>query len=92
MERAAPLTDRRGRSGSRRSVRSTLAEERGRDRDEYGRGLNAAPGGAAAEGESRAWLKTAIVLCPTNGRLSAFTLLDIAAGAEFRSYSWQLWQ
>jgi hypothetical protein len=27
MERAAPLTDRRGRSGSRRSVRSTQAEE-----------------------------------------------------------------
>jgi hypothetical protein len=31
MERAAPLTDRRGRSGSRRSVRSTRAEEWSQD-------------------------------------------------------------
>jgi hypothetical protein len=34
MERAAPLTDRRGRSGSRRSVRSTKAEERIQNRVE----------------------------------------------------------
>jgi hypothetical protein len=37
MERAAPLTDRRGRSGSRRSVRSTKAEEWSQDRLEHGR-------------------------------------------------------
>jgi hypothetical protein len=36
MERAAPLTERRGRSGSRRSVRGTQAEEWSQDGVEPG--------------------------------------------------------
>jgi hypothetical protein len=37
MERAAPLTDRRGRSGSRHYGSEQLAEEWSQDRDEDGR-------------------------------------------------------